>query len=86
MSIKLDPRSGQKTWPFGPDGAIRPAWLALLREFPDRFVIGSDQFFDEGTERVALARKFIDALPPDIARAVASDNARRIYRLGAKTK
>ncbi len=86
MSIKLDPQGGQKTWPFDPDGGIRPPWLALLREFPDRFVIGSDQFFDEGTERVALTRKFIDALPPDIARVVSSENAKHIYRLEAETK
>ncbi len=53
------------------------------REFPDRFLIGSDEFFDEGEpERLALARKFIDALPPDLARQIARENATRIYPLG----
>ncbi|HBA39007.1 MAG TPA: 5-oxo-L-prolinase, partial [Deltaproteobacteria bacterium] len=56
-------------------------WLALLKDFSGRFVIGSDQFFDEGTERLARARRFIDALPPDLARLVARENAKQIYRL-----
>jgi hypothetical protein len=83
MSIKVDPRSPGRTSPFTPDGTLRPVWAALLGEFPDRFMIGSDQFFDEGSERLALARKLIDLLPPDIARRVASENAQRIYRLDA---
>jgi predicted TIM-barrel fold metal-dependent hydrolase len=86
MSIKLDPRGPRRTWPFAADGALRPEWVALFRAFPDRFVIGSDQFFDEGSERLALTRKLVDALPADIARLVANENARRIYRLDAKSR
>ena len=86
MSIKLDPRGPQGTSPLTPDGMLRAEWLALLRAFPDRFVIGSDQFFEEGAERLALARKLVDALPSDVARRVASENARRIYRLDGKPK
>ena len=86
MSIKLDPGGPQRTSPLGPDGAIRPDWLALLKDFSGRFVIGSDQFFDEGTERLARARQFIDVLPPDLARLVARENARQIYRLSAPAK
>ena len=86
MSIKLDPHGPQRTSPFTPDGVVRPDWVVLLRAFPDRFIIGSDQFFDEGSERLALARKLIDALPADIARLVAHENAKRIYRLDAKSR
>jgi len=86
MSIKLDMSGFRVTSPFGPEDRLKPGWLMMLRAFPDRFVIGSDQFFDEGTERLSLARKFVDELPPEMARAVASENARRIYRLEIKTK
>lgn len=86
MSIKLDSHHLQRTSPFTRDGVLRPKWAALLRDFPDRFIIGSDQFFDEGRERLALARKLVDALPPDIARLVASENATRIYRLNARAR
>jgi predicted TIM-barrel fold metal-dependent hydrolase len=84
MSVKYDGDGARRTQPFPPEGdALRPGWLALLRAFPDRFVIGSDQFMDQGTERLEGARRFVDALPPDLARRVAYDNARRVYRLPA---
>lgn len=81
MSVKLDPRGPQRTSALDPAGAIRPGWLALLREFPDRFMAGSDQFHDEGEKRLARARAFADALPADIAGPVARENALRVYRL-----
>jgi len=86
MSVKLDETGSRRTSPFGPDNGLKPGWLMMLRDFPDRFLIGSDQFFDEGSERITLARKFIDALPPEIARVVARENVRRIYRLDTKTR
>ena len=86
MSIKLDPNGPQHTSPFGRDGTLRRNWVALLRDFPDRFMIGSDQFFDEGSERLAVARRFVDALPSDLARLLASENAKRIYRLDPKPR
>jgi predicted TIM-barrel fold metal-dependent hydrolase len=81
LSIKLDESGFRITFPLTPDGGVKPGWLMMLRDFPDRFMIGSDQFFDEGTERLALTRKFIDSLQPELARLVASENARRVYRL-----
>jgi amidohydrolase family protein len=86
MSIKLDEHAPKHPWPFDPDGSLKPGWLALLSEFPDRFLIGSDQFFDVPPEHLALARRFVDALPPEIAHRVANENARRVYRLGAQPK
>jgi len=80
MSVKLSARGPQYTSPFNQYDELRPGWLAMLREFPDRFLIGSDQFFDEEEpELLPLARKFIDALPPDLARQIARENAMRIY-------
>ena len=84
MSLKLGESGFRLTSPLNVEGKIKPGWLMMLRYFPGRFVIGSDEFFDEGPERLALARKFVDALPPELARGVASENARRIYRLEAR--
>ena len=86
MSVKLDPNAPRRTSPFGSDGTVRPDWLSLLREFADRFLIGSDQFFDEGTERLSLARKFVDALPPDVVIRIARENAKHVYRLNSQAK
>jgi len=84
MSVKIDSAGFPGTKPMG-DGGVKPGWLAMLRAFPDRFVIGSDQFFGESTERLERAREFIDALPPDLARLVGRENALRLYRLPAHT-
>lgn len=84
MSIKIDSAGFLGTKPMG-EGVVRPGWLALLRAFPDRFVVGSDQFFGEATERLEHAREFVDALPPDLARRVGRDNALLLYRLPAPT-
>jgi len=84
MSIKCDRSGARATAPFLPDPpAVRPGWLALLGAFPDRFMIGSDQFAGEETQRLECVRALIDALPPELARRIASENARRIYRLTA---
>jgi hypothetical protein len=83
MSIKIDSFGFPGTKPMG-QGGVRPGWLAMLRAFPDRFVIGSDQFFGENPERLARAREFIDALPPDLAQRVGRENALRLYRLPAR--
>jgi hypothetical protein len=85
MSIKVQPQGPQRNSPFAPDGSIKAGWLALLREFPDRFIIGTDQFYDdEDDDRLAAARRFIDGLPPDLAASVAHENARRLYRLAIR--
>jgi predicted TIM-barrel fold metal-dependent hydrolase len=82
MSIKYDATGSKSTAPFLPDGNdLRLGWIAMLRDFPHRFMIGSDQFIGELAERFESARRLIEALPPDLKSAVASENARRIYRL-----
>ena len=83
MSVKIDSSGFPGTRPMG-EGGVRPGWIAMLRAFPDRFVIGSDQFFGEDMERLERARSFIDALPPDLAELVARENALRLYRLSAR--
>ncbi|OGK84292.1 MAG: hypothetical protein A2X52_08430 [Candidatus Rokubacteria bacterium GWC2_70_16] len=64
--------------------------MDLIRAFPDRFVIGSDQFHasprspQRWPERAEGARQLLDRLPGEVARLVARDNAIRIYRLQAQ--
>ncbi len=81
MSIKSDNAGALATSPFLADAMLKPEWVEMLRAFPSRFVIGSDQFFDQEPQRIRRARRFVDALPPDLARLVASENIRQIYRL-----
>lgn len=69
---------------------IRPEWLDVLRAFPDRIVLGGDNFhaapgarapFARPQNNSSRARLLIQQLPPDLAKKVASENAIRLYKL-----
>ena len=82
MEIKYDPGFPGKDPPIV-DGKLKPEWLKLYQDFPDRFIIGSDQHFDPPAT-VALARAqqnalLLDQLPADLRKKVAVENALRIY-------
>ena len=77
-------------------GNANPEWVELVRAFPDRFVMGGDQFFANPSLSGAgpglmfaqmaplqrqRARQFLQSLPSDVARKVASENAIRLYKL-----
>lgn len=71
---------------------VHPDWLEIIRAFPERMVVGGDNFFASPNARQPFQRPpsnldrlrtFLGQLPADIARKVASDNAVRIYRLPA---
>jgi predicted TIM-barrel fold metal-dependent hydrolase len=84
MSVKSDPAGTPLTAPFFPGGGLKPVWLAMLRAFPDRFVVGSDQFYsDPVIIRTRRARAFVNFLPADLVRQITTENVRRIYRLPA---
>jgi hypothetical protein len=81
MSLKLNNNSN-----YGMLAAGRPSeeWLRLLRDHPDRFVLGSDVVYGAngvsgGKQRHLL--KLLSLLPPEAARMIGYENAIRIYRL-----
>ena len=82
-SVKSDPASSPQTAPFQLSGGLKPGCLAMLRAFPDRFVIGSDRFYDTPSPRTERARRFVDLLPANLAPLVAYQNVQRVYRLPA---
>ena len=96
MSLRMVPGRAPQNHPVESGGAgLKPEWLALLAAFPDRFVIGGDQFFVAASVRGGSAvqfaqrapivrertRAFLGMLPPELARKIVLDNARRIYKL-----
>jgi len=65
---------------------LKPAWLALFREFPDRFVLGSDMMqsaagVQNGPDAESLGnfRLLLDQLPAPLAAAIGYRNAERLY-------
>jgi predicted TIM-barrel fold metal-dependent hydrolase len=68
-------------------GKIDPDWLAVIKEFPDRFMIGTDEFFTAAQSQKRWPQSFeetwplVGRLPPDLASKVGRDNAARVYKL-----
>jgi len=90
MSFKISRDSMPETRPLTEDLSIKPEWLNLISAYPERFLIGSDQFFmtprvniqigpprreGEGTDRL------LASLPLELARTVGYENAIRIFKL-----
>ena len=74
------------TFPLAEDGRLKPEWLALFQEFPDRFLIGSDEIIkpannhpSAGSIRSTVA--LLDQLPPNLRNQIGYENAYRLYKL-----
>jgi len=94
MSLRMAPGHAPENHPLTREAEIKPGWRRLLADFPDRFVIGGDQFFvDAGTSgpaalfasRAAPTRQrtnlFLSLLPEQLAHRIGQENAARIYKL-----
>ena len=82
MDVKIDPARPGRNPPLAADGGVEPAWLELFREFPDRFVVGTDQHYPEppaAAQRWEAVVRLLDQLPADLRRMLATENARRLY-------
>lgn len=90
MSVRLGRGAPHPAFALDENGRLKPGWLKLFEEFPDRFVLGSDMFHppQPGGVRAPFMkatldnlRALLDQLPPDLARRIASENFGRLYRL-----
>ncbi|MCA1979732.1 MAG: amidohydrolase [Thiobacillus sp.] len=93
MSLKLTARVGvPKSRPVDGDGRIKEAWVDLFKDFPDRFMVGTDAFYDGGNDwgpaltpaagLVEMPMQLLRQLPEDLASKIGHENARRLYKLG----
>ncbi len=71
-----------------PGGTLDAQWRALLLEFPDRFMVGTDTFTPERwpyvVEHARLARQWLAELPRDVAERIAWRNGEQL--LGGGTR
>jgi predicted TIM-barrel fold metal-dependent hydrolase len=83
MEIKVDPASLGKNPVVAADGKIKPDWLKLFQDFPNQFVIGSDQHYGPnpptGQARWQAVVNVLNQLPADLRRKIGMDNALRLY-------
>lgn len=86
MSIKIR-RRGRPESRMLVRGVLRPQWLKVMKEFPDRFFIGSDAFYitpwsrSRAPKDASAVLRVLEQLPPDLARQIGVENPRRIFKL-----
>ncbi|RMG01590.1 MAG: hypothetical protein D6726_09235 [Nitrospirae bacterium] len=90
MSIKISPRDClHQNCPVKPAVGIKQEWIKLMKRFPDRFMIGSDQFYLSprspllriGPPSAIPTSRFFKHLPPDLKRKIGYENALRVFKL-----
>ncbi|MFC1807101.1 amidohydrolase family protein [Candidatus Omnitrophota bacterium] len=92
MSIRIAsgmqkrPAAMKLTFPLDDQGNLKEEWLDLFNEFPDRFVIGSDEIVLRSNKHpsagsVESTVHMLEQLPDELRRKIGHENARRLYRL-----
>jgi predicted TIM-barrel fold metal-dependent hydrolase len=82
MEIKADPVAPGLNYPIAEDGKIKPEWLKLFTEFPDRFIIGSDQHYPEPKGEDKRWQEVIllfNQLPADVRKKIGTENIVSLY-------
>jgi len=66
-----------------PGGQLDPEWKALLLEFPERFLVGTDTFTPERwpyvVEHARWSRQWLEQLPPAVAARIAHENGETLF-------
>jgi hypothetical protein len=88
MSFKIGPDSNPECRPLAPGSGVKPEWIDLIRDFPDRFLIGMDQFYTApgsnfriGPQRNNPTKFLLSWLPRDLALKVALENPKAVFKL-----
>ncbi len=84
MEIKIDPEKPGKNSPLTDSGSIQPEWLKLFQDFPDRFMVGTDQHYPEpksARQRWQAVVQLLNQLPPELQKKIGRENAVRVYRI-----
>ncbi len=87
IGISPKPRTPGPNWFMQKGRGINPVWRALVMKFPDRFLVGTDTFYQpqqplrRRTQATALGPKIVQQLPPPVARLVAYQNAETVFGL-----
>jgi hypothetical protein len=89
LAIKAVPETTRKNRIHDDQYRILPEWLALFESFPDRIVVGADEFarppnMQGGYKKPPFFKitwQAVMSLPPKLREQIGSENAARIYRL-----
>lgn len=85
VSVKMGPDSLPMNRPLKRGEGLDPEWKALIEEFSDRFLIGTDQFYvspwsdKRFPPHPGTGRALLDALLPDLARKIGLENPLKVF-------
>ncbi|HLJ22639.1 MAG TPA: amidohydrolase family protein [Candidatus Acidoferrales bacterium] len=82
MEIKTDPDAHGLNYPLAADGKLKPDWFKLFTDFPDRFVIGSDQHYPEPKDADKRWQETIllfNQLPAEVRKKIGTENVAHLY-------
>lgn len=89
MSFRLNRNAPNPAATMAPNGQVKPKWIELVEAFPDRFMLGSDSFYDRsGVARGSTKEGFenfrtlISVLSEPAKSYVAFRNAEKLFKLG----
>ena len=75
-----------REYEIAPNGKLAPEWQKLFLDHSDRITIGSDTWvnaqWDNYEEIIAFDRHWLAQLPPEVAKKIAFDNAKRLFADG----
>ncbi len=91
MSIRIasgmqERKVAKPTFPLDKNGRLKQEWLLLFQEFPDRFLIGSDEIIKPANNHPSAGSirstvSMLEQLPPALKSQIGYENAFRLYRL-----
>ena len=91
MSIRIasgmqDKGVVKPTFPLDKVGQLKPEWLDLFQEFPDRFLIGSDEIIKPANDHASAGSirstvSMLQQLPSELRSQIGYENAYRLYKL-----
>jgi predicted TIM-barrel fold metal-dependent hydrolase len=87
LEIKADPLNHRSNYPLDANGRLKPDWRQLFIDFPDRFVVGSDQHYPEPrdpVQRWQAVVSVLNQLPADVRQKIGTENVARIYPLSVR--
>ena len=75
--------------PVEPGKGLKGEWIGVMRKFPNRFMVGCDQFFlapnmkrQIGPRSLEPTMRFFSQLPRDLASKIGVQNAADLYGVG----
>jgi len=66
------------------DFKIKKEWMALFKDYPDRFMIGSDIKLGVRADDIKFIqyhKKVLSQLPPEILKKIERENAEKIFKI-----